>query len=292
MATMKLQYNNRTILTPSRDSFVAFTDAPPVPSEEWKTFSCLSYFMRLSDLGLSGTNFRYYNKGEAAYSAYNNNPSRFSRTQSTTNIGDMNTIYVSNYYAPSNWTTYQFRYTYTAEDLGYMINGDGLQIEIVYKNAATSVPGGNYARYWIDTFPVNLWNSGSGYNYRASYLDSDGFSNAFTLSNVVTSNNWSYSYSRARRSKDTSNWHHLVIVISKKNNYIRFWDNGILSFKADLTWNKTDSEILSAGYMLNAQLANLPNMYVSQLGVREAVWTEAQNYNIPSAPYLAISDYF
>lgn len=32
MSTMKLQYNNRTILTPSRDSFVAFTESePPTP---------------------------------------------------------------------------------------------------------------------------------------------------------------------------------------------------------------------------------------------------------------------
>lgn len=286
----KLQFNNRTILTPSRDSFVAFVATPAVP--EWQTFTCLTYFMRLSDLGLSGTNFRYYNKGEATTSAYNDNPSRFSHTTSSTSFGDMNTIYVGSVYSPGNWTTYQFRYTYTAEDLNYMINGNGLQIEIVYMNTSTSTPYSNYARYWMSTFPVNLWNSGSGYNYSYGYLDSDGFSDAFTLSNVVASNNWSYSYSRARRSKDTSKWHHLVIVISKKNNYIRFWDNGVLSFKADLTWNKTDEQILSANYMLNANLANLPNMYVSQLGVREAVWTEAKNYDPPTTPYLSTSEYF
>lgn len=294
---MKLQYNNRTILTPSRDSFVAFVATPTVP--EWQTFTCLSYFMRLSDLGLSGTNFRYYNKGEATYSAYNDNPSRFSHTTSSTSFGNMNTIYVGSAYAPGNFSTYQFRYNYTAEDLNNLIDGNGLQIEIVYMNTSTSTPGGNYARYWMSTFPGNLWNSGNGYQYTSGNLDFEfNPSSTYTLGTVNAYNNWSYGYYsqtsnyRARRAKNTNVWHHLVVVISKKNNCLRIWDNGILSINATLTWNKTDAEIRNTSYMLNANLANLPNMYVSQLGVREAVWTEAKNYDPPTAPYLSTSEYF
>ena len=53
MAIMKLQYNNRTILTPSRDSFVAFIEEPKSSRVQYTTGTCSS-----QTLSLGGRNYR------------------------------------------------------------------------------------------------------------------------------------------------------------------------------------------------------------------------------------------
>lgn len=125
----------------------------------------------------------------------------------------------------------------------------------------------------------------------------------FNIATVATSTSpgtWAYinryqgTYG-LRRSRDTI-WHHLVVTISKKNNFLRIWDNGVLQFNATLNWLKTDNEILSVvsgdGFKNSVNIGNLAEFYVSQFGVREGVWTDAIDYTAPTQPYLAIGDYF
>lgn len=305
MSDKMLHYNNRMITIGDR-WIEPVAGSGPTPVQEWQTFSCLSYFKKLSELGGTGNAFRYYNKGQAAVAEYTDDPSRLTSATSTTTFGDMNTVRCNTTYAPASWTTYQFRYDLTTEDVGYMLTGNGLQIECVYMwSSWGSVPSNNYARAWVSQFPVNLWNCGSGYGYTTNYLYADlpmtdNF-NIATVATYTTPGTWDYinRYQGAyglRRSKNLGSWRHMVVTISKKNNFLRIWDNGVLQFDATLNWLKTDNEILSVvsgdGFKNSVNIANLSYFYVSQFGVREAVWTEARDYTAPTEPYLAIGDYF
>lgn len=61
MATMKLQFNNRTILTPSRDSFVAFNYVPAIPEYTrymWR-FDTNNYQFQLSGLKINSISLPY-----------------------------------------------------------------------------------------------------------------------------------------------------------------------------------------------------------------------------------------
>lgn len=75
MATMKLQYNNRTILTPSRDSFVAFTPTTPAMTE-YVNLGSTEYTNQVVTLtGMpSISNYDYL---VFKFDAYYNNSSRF-----------------------------------------------------------------------------------------------------------------------------------------------------------------------------------------------------------------------
>lgn len=303
MATMKLQYNNRTILVPNRDAYVAFNDAPPTPSV-FESFYFLSYCQQAKNVSSSlNTNIRYYEKGVAKESPYNDNPTRLGIVDLESNFGTFKGVHSTSVYSPANWTTYQMQIPFTQDMANALIGDNGLQLELVFKLESTGNIGAtsNYARY----VPVNMgylprvMSYGSGYNYSRSTGALDD-SPITTITNF-TGNTNGFTFQTSRKyiflpSNSTlgTTPHHLVITVSKKNQFIRIWLDGVLSINTAINIADSDSTILGkVGSALQGwQMANVNNLIVTQIGVREAVWTEAQNYNSPSAPYLAVSEYF
>ena len=274
-------------------------------ASEFETFYFLTYCQQAKNVSTStNTNIRYYEKGEAKESSYNDNPTRLSVYDlSDTNFGSFKGVYVTSVYSPSNWNTYQMQIPFTQDMANALIGDNGLQLEFVFKLNSTGKKGAgsNYARY----VPVNMgylprvMSYGSGYNYsRTTGALDDSPINTITS---FTGNTNGFTFQTSRKyiflpSDSTlgTNPHHLVITVSKKNQFIRVWLDGVLSINTSINITDSDSTILGKvnGILQGWQMANVNNLVMTQIGIREAIWKEAINYTPPSQAYLAVADYF
>lgn len=98
---------------------------------------------------------------------------------------------------------------------------------------------------------------------------------------------------------NSSNWtpgtYHLVCTLDIPNKKLLFWINGIL--QGVVVWkdqfiNNRISE-LDSGATLSVNTANLAStVWLSQFGVREAIWREEKNYDPIVKPYLSVNEYY
>jgi hypothetical protein len=291
---------------------------------QFESFFFLTYFQRantISGSGSSNTNVRYYEKGEAKEASYSDNPIRFTQGDLlNTDFGSFKCSYATSYYAPSNWTTYQIGVPFTQDMATALATGAGLQMEYVFRLRSTtlSVPSGNYARYVpapnIDgnaygfgrsyTIPRQLaYGGGYGYdkNRGAIQAGADGFITDF---NSLT-NGWESSIAggspTSRRTRMPSNStlgttpHHMCLTLSKQTSKLRIWLDGVLSGDLPVDMSADSVEYINSvvGNLYHGwQICNVGGIEITQLGYREAVWTEAINYAPPSEAYLKIEDYF
>lgn len=274
-------------------------------SSEFETFYFLTYCQQAKNVSTStNTNIRYYEKGEAKESAYNDNPTRLAVYDlSDTNFGSFKGVYVTSVYSPSNWTTYQMQILFTQDMANALIGDNGLQLEFIFKLNSTGKKGAtsNYARY----VPINMgylprvMSYGNGYNYLRTKCALD----ESPINTITSFTGNSNGFTFQTRSKyiflpDDSTLgttpHHLVITISKKNQFIRVWLDGVLSINTAINITDSDSTILGKvnGVLQGWQMANVNNLVMTQIGIREAIWKDAINYTPPSQAYLAVADYF
>lgn len=96
-----------------------------------------------------------------------------------------------------------------------------------------------------------------------------------------------------------SNWsagtYHLVCTLDLVNKKTLFWINGVL--QGVVVWKDTfinnRKNELATKTTLNLNTANLAStVWISQLGIRPAVWTAEQNYTPLSKPYLSTEEYY
>lgn len=277
--------------------------AAPVPPE-FETFYFLSYCQQAKNVSTStNTNIRYYEKGVAKESAYSDNPTRLGIVNLESNFGTFKGVHATSVYSPSNWTTYQMQIPFTQDMANALIGDNGLQLEFVFKLESTGSIGAysNYARY----IPVNMgylpkvMSYGSGFNYSSSTGALDG--SPISTITRFTGNTNGFTFQTSRKyiflpSNSTlgTTPHHLVITVSKKNQFIRIWLDGVLSINTSINIADSYSTILGkvGGALQGWQMANVKNLIITQIGVREAIWKDATNYIPPSQAYLAVADYF
>lgn len=99
---------------------------------------------------------------------------------------------------------------------------------------------------------------------------------------------------------NSSNWsagtYHLVCTLDIVNKKTLFWINGILqgvvNWKADYINNYKLPE-LNGTVTASLNTANLAStVWLTQFGIRPAVWTAEQNYTPISKPYLSVNEYY
>lgn len=294
----------------------------PVPSE-FESFYFLTYFQRANSItgsGSSNTNVRYYEKGVAKEASYNDNPTRFTLGDMlNTNFGSFKCAYATSYYAPGNWTTYQMGVPFTQDMATALCTGNGLQMEYVFRLRSTtlSVPPSNYARYVpvpnIDggnygfarpmTIPRQL-SYGSGYGYSTTQVTftqagADGFVTDWSgLYNGFTRTTGTYKRVRGPSNSELGTTpHHVCFTLSRKNERMRAWLDGVLSIDVPVNFSGSQDtqEVImqQVGNLYHGwQICNVGKLEITQLGYREAVWTETMNYTPPTQAYLAVEDYF
>lgn len=285
-------------------AYVGSTKVYEAAPHEFETFYFLSYCQQAKNVSSSSnTNIRYYEKGVAKESPYSDNPTRLGIVDLESNFGTFKGVHSTTVHSPSNWTTYQMQIPFTQDMANALIGDNGLQLEFVFKLETTGSIGAstNYARY----VPINMgylpkvmsYGSGYGYSNSTGALDSSpvntitnftGNTNGFTF-NI----NRKYIFLPSNSTLGTTP-HHLVITVSKKNQFIRIWLDGVLSINTSINITDSDSTILGkVGSALQGwQMANVKNLIMTQIGVREAIWKDATNYTPPSQAYLAVADYF
>lgn len=292
----------------------------PVPPPVFESFYFLTYFQRANSISGSGstnTNVRYYEKGVAKEAGYTDNPTRFTQGDMlNTDFGSFKCSYVTNYYAPSNWTTYQIGVPFTQDMADSICTGNGLQMEFIFRlrDTSLSVPSSNYARY-LPAPNINGGNYGfaramtitrpfcygSGYGYdRSRFCFTGGTLNYISDYSSLTNDFRITSYPRLQGPSNSTlgtSAHHLCFVLSRKYEFFRIWLDGVLSgnMPVDFTGNQDSQEVImqQVGNLYHGwQICNVGQLEITQLGYREAVWTEARNYTPPTQAYLAVEDYF
>lgn len=97
----------------------------------------------------------------------------------------------------------------------------------------------------------------------------------------------------------SSNWpagtYHLVCTLDFTTKKTLFWINGIL--QGVVVWNDTFINNRKSQMSSNCTLRFNTNqlastVWISQMGIRPAVWTEEQDYTPLSKPYMSVDEYF
>jgi hypothetical protein len=305
------------------DKILTVSDSP-VPPSVFDSFYFLTYFQRANSISGSGstnTNVRYYEKGVAKEAGYTDNPTRFTQGEMlNTDFGSFKCSYDTEAkpYAPSNWTTYQIGVPFTQDMANALATGAGLQMEYIFRlrNTSLKVPSGNYARYMpahngnaygfgrAYTIP-RQFSYGGGYGYETSraciQAGADNFVTDFSsLTNgwVSTTGGGSPSSRHTRMPSNTTlgtTPHHVCFTLSKQTSKLRIWLDGVLSgdLPVDMTADSVEYINSVVGNLYHGwQICNVGGIEITQLGYREAVWTEARNYTPPTQAYLAVEDYF
>ena len=291
------------------------------PQSDFESFYFLTYFQRANSIagsGSSNTNVRYYEKGVAKEAAYTDNPTRFTQGDMlSTDFGSFKCSYATSYYAPANWTTYQMGVPFTQDMATALATGAGLQMEYVFRLRSTtlSVPGGNYSRYVpapnIDgnaygfgrayTIP-RVFNYGSGYGQRTTQASfTSGADNFISDFSSLTNGFERTAQSGSTKTRWPTNTalgttpHHMCLTLSKQTSKFRIWLDGVLSGDLPVNMSADSVEYINSvvGNLYHGwQICNVGGIEITQLGYREAVWTEARNYTPPTQAYLAVEDYF
>lgn len=295
----------------------------PAPSE-FESFYFLTYFQRANSItgsGSSNTNVRYYEKGVAKEAEYNDNPTRFTQGDMlNTNFGSFKCAYATSAYSPANWTTYQIGVPFTQDMATALATGAGLQMEYVFRLRSTSlsVPGSNYARYVpVPNISGNAYGFGRSYTIPRQFAYGSGYghtnsrgaiqsgADGFVTDFSSLTNGWESStgggYPATRRTRMPDNTtlgttaHHMCLTLSKQTSKLRIWLDGVLSgdLPVDMTADSVEYINSVVGNLYHGwQICNVGGIEITQLGYREAVWTEARNYTPPTQAYLAVEDYF
>ena len=263
----------------------------------------LTYCQQARNVSTStNTNIRYYEKGEAKESSYTDDPTRLLiGDMNDTPFGSFRCVYVTNVYAPSNWTTYQLQIPFSTDMANALIGDNGLQLECVFRLRNTSAKGAssNYARFVpiILGYMPRMFSYGYSYDFSStkSVMSHLGYDFAFS----GNSNGFTYNTSRKYiylpdDSTLGTTAHHLCITVSKKNQTLKVWLDGVLSIDTTISFTDSDASVLAnVGNNLQCwQLANVNNLEITQIAVREAIWKESTNYTPPSEAYLKVADYY
>lgn len=288
----------------------------------FKSFYYLTYFQRansISGSGSSKTNVRYYEKGVAKEAGYTDNPTRFTQGDMlNTDFGSFKCSYTNSYYFINNWTSYQVGVPFTQDMADSLCTGEGLQMEFVFRLQNTSlsigsttesvrycpapnISGANYGFYRPMCIPRPFC-YGSGYGYDRSRFSLTGGPTISTISDYssLTNNFIVTSYPRLQGPTNSTlgtSAHHLCFVLSRKHGFLRIWLDGVLSgnLPVDFSGNQDSQEVImqQVGQLYHGwQICNVGKLEITQLGYREATWTEAVNYTPPTEAYLAMEDYF
>ena len=256
MATMKLQYNNRTILTPSRDSFVAFTESePPTPVIGWdtwdhSTYNDTSWQSTLVKDGNNGTvtiskASQFINMSANVNDFYANNSltkldvnlTKHFRFNDTSLLTDTSTVYstLSGSGVKAQSSTYGLMLIDGSKTIN--INGNGHVIQGLYCYTTTNHNGGSFARIYGATVTINnltfdkcLFRSNS--QASSAFIMSQG--GAQFISNYLNFNKC------AIASESTSSYQCIMFGFLNSNNttsynhtQISFYDCG---FKGSRSW--------------------------------------------------------
>lgn len=252
----KLQFNNRTILTPSRDSFVAFIPTePPVPVIEWDTWDRSTYDDTSweSTLVKDGTNgtvtistaSQFVNMGTYVNDFYANNSltkldvnlTKHFRFNDTSLLTDTSTVYST---LSSNGVKAQPGATglmLIGGSKTININGNGHVLQGLYCYTTTNHNGGSFAR--IDGATVSINNLTFD---KCLFRSNSQASAAFIMSNGGAHFNTNYvNFNKcAIASESTSNYQCITFGFLNSNNttaynhtQISFYNCG---FKGSRSW--------------------------------------------------------
>lgn len=292
----------------------------PSPSE-FERFYFLTYFQRANSItgsGSSNTNVRYYEKGVAKEAAYTDNPTRFTQGDMlNTTFGSFKCSYINSYYNPNNWTAYQVGVPFTQDMADSICIGNGLQMEFVFRLQSTTlsvgssnqsvkycpapnISGADYGFYRAMCIPRPFcYGGGWGYDQSRFCFTGGSINNISDYSSLTNGFSLS-SYPRLQAPSNSTlgtTAHHLCFVLSRKHGFWRIWLDGVLSgnIPVDFSGNQDSQEVImqQVGQLYHGwQICNTGKLEITQLGYREAVWTEARDYTPPTQAYLAVEDYF
>lgn len=304
----KIQFNNRTILTPSRDSFVAYyTEPEPSHDPVVDTFYMLTYFDKANkyDSSATASQIRAYNLGNAYNFTPDSDISKYTSSIEDKGFGSM--LYVGNTSrVEGNHKTGWMKYQMTSEQVSAYMNGTPIQYEFLfYINGTNSTYCGGAAG--STDGPVNSW-----YNQCFPHLDSGSMecmSNYSGISSptssmtsldtgiVTTFSSGSWRSLKVKYSWLANNCRHLCYTHFYKENKLLLWANGKLVAKIYYSNNYKNAFTtrlnngLLPTFVINPA-AFTTSMRIAQFGIRPAVWTAEQNYTSPSKPYLSTEEYY
>lgn len=250
------------------------------------TFYFLTYFYKNPD----GT-IRSYQSGERVDITPTANMSTYKSKAESFGTGELNYA-SSTSRSDSGYTT---SYSLTSAQQNAWLSG-ALQYEYVFNftswaNSGTIIPLMSFMYMhkldWQNARFEFLNHCTTPYYYQSSAVSKDSKWNVFT------------NYEWVAFQSSSGNWspgtYHLVCTFDIPNKKTLFWINGILQgvvvYKDTYMANRVAEIATNSTLELNT--ANLAStVWISQLGIRPAVWTEEQNYTMPAKPYLSTEEYY
>lgn len=251
------------------------------------TFYFLTYFYKNPD----GT-IRSYQSGERVDITPTANMSTYKSKAESFGTGELN--YASS--TSRNDSGYTTSYSLTPAQRTYWKTG-AVQYEYIF-NFTSWAASGNIIP--LSSFLKMLILDWQGSRFEFLNL-TRGEMNYASSSVVSKDSKWRTftNYEWVSFQSSSSNWspgtYHLVCTLDIPNKKLLFWINGIL--QGVVVWkdqfiNNRIAE-LDSGATLSVNTSNLAStVWLSQFGVREAVWTEEQNYTMPAKPYLSTEEYY
>lgn len=282
----KLMIGNRTILDNTRTGYVGYEPPPPEHDPIVDTFYFLTYFYKNTD----GT-IRSYQSGNRVDVTPTCDMSLYKNKTET--YGDGNLNYASSTTRSSSG--YTTSYSLTSAQQNYWQTG-AVQYEYIFNyttwaESSTIIP----LESFMYTHKLD-WQS-SRFEFLIHCNNPKYSQSSFSSRD----NRWSTfsNYEWVSFQSNKSNWsagtYHLVCTFDIANKKTLFWINGILQgvvyWKDTFITNRINELATNSTLALNT--ANLAStVWISQLGIRPAVWTEEQNYTPLTKPYLSVDEYY
>lgn len=282
----KLQYNGMTLAYPGWNGYVSYDASAPVIDPVVASFYFLTYFYKNPD----GT-IRTYQSGNRVDVTPTSDMTTYKSKSENYGTGTLN--YASS--TSRNSSGYTTTYSLNSAQQDYWRTG-AVQYEYIFNftewaECGTIIP--------LESFMYTLkldWQS-SRYEFlihcRNPTYSQSSISRRDTKWNTFTNYEWvSFQSNKSNWSAGT---YHLVCTFDIAHKKTLFWINGILQgvvyWKDAFITNRINQLATNSTIELNT--ANLAStVWISQLGVRPAVWTEEQNYTPLSKPYLSTEEYY
>lgn len=279
-----LKYNGNILKVNNGASTIGYTAPSHDPIVD--TFYFLTYFYKNPD-----STIRTYQSGNRVDVTPTANMATYKSKNESYGTGTLNYA-SSTSRSSSGYTT---TYSLNSEQQEYWRNG-AIQYEYIFNytswaESGTIIPLQSFSYMhkldWQSSRFEFLMNSRSPTNSQSSISRRDTrwgtFTNSEWISFQSSSSNWS------------AGTYHLVCTLDLVNKKTLFWLNGIL--QGVVVWKDTfinnRKNELSTNTTLALNTANLGStVWISQLGIRPAVWTEEQNYTPPAKPYLSTEEYY
>lgn len=284
-----LRINNKLMLN-SNNKLISVVDF-----KEWQSFYYLTYFVK----NANGT-LKTYQSGNRVDVTPTSPTTYYNSQIDDHGFGSMNFVNVTT--STNNNYDYWNKCTLTAEQATALKNG-AIQIELMYYQTGTPSTS-DHGRFGGSNFGTTGDDSGFmfphiGSNKFEFIIRSSNPSYATTMtsyvSSITTFRNSEWNSFQSNFSNFANKCTHLVCTYSLKDSKALIWLNGVLSAKytlkasfvtalQNMLTNNTVYFTINPAIMFAGQ-------YVSQWGIREAIWTEEKNYDSPTTPYLPVAEY-